>query len=329
MSTVLRTVESPVDLVMEPHTQAWLDTLAAGGGPPLYELSPTEAREVLRSVQTSVPVDLMPADVEEHVIAGGPSGDVSIRIVKPKNAPGELPVVLHMHGGGWILGDKDTHERLDREVANAAQAAVVFVNYTPAPDAHYPLQIEQAYAALKWVATSGRQIGADSRRIALLGDSVGGNMSAALTLLAKERGGPDIRAQVLFYPVTDAAFDTGSYEQYADGPWLTREAMKWFWDAYIPDQTRRSESTASPLRASLDELRGLPPALLINGQHDVLRDEGEAYGRRLTQAGVPVTQVRYSGTIHDFVLLNPIANTPAPRAAIAQAAAYLRQALST
>src|SRR5918911_1600316 len=169
MSTVIRTVEAPVDLVIEPHTQAWLDTLAAAGGPPLYTLSPQEAREVLRAVQWSVPVDLLPADIEERMIPGGPTGDVSIRIVKPKDAAGELPVILHTHGGGWILGDKDTHERLDREMANFAHAAIVFVNYTPAPEAHYPTQIEQAYTALQWVATSGHQIGADSTRIALLG----------------------------------------------------------------------------------------------------------------------------------------------------------------
>jgi acetyl esterase len=329
MSTVIRTVEAPVDLVIEPHTQAWLDTLAAAGGPPLYELSPQEAREVLRAVQTSVFVEMLPADIEERMIPGGPTGDVNIRIVKPRNATGELPVILHTHGGGWILGDKDTHERLDRELATFAHAAIVFVNYTPAPEAHYPTQIEQAYAALQWVATNGSQIGADSTRIALLGDSVGGNMTAALTLMAKERSGPPIKAQVLFYPVTDANFDTCTYQQYADGPWLTREAMKWFWDAYLPDTQRRSEPLASPLHASVDELRGLPPILLINGQHDVLCAEGEAYGRKLTQAKVPVTQVRYAGTIHDFVLLNPIAYTPAPRAAIAQASAYLHQALNS
>lgn len=329
MSTIIRTVEAPVDLVIEPHTQAWLDMLAEAGGPPLYELSPQEAREVLRAVQSSVAVELLPADIEDRMIPGGPTGDVSIRIVKPRDAAGELPVILHTHGGGWILGDKDTHERLDREMANFAHAAIVFVNYTPAPEAHYPTQIEQAYAALQWVATSGHQIGADSTRIALLGDSVGGNMAAALTLMAKERSGPAIKAQVLFYPVTDANFDTATYQQYADGPWLTRGAMKWFWDAYLPEKQRRSEPLASPLHASIDELRGLPPILLINGQHDVLCAEGEAYGRKLTQAGVPVTQVRYAGTIHDFALLNPIACTPAPRAAIAQAAVYLHQALSS
>jgi len=328
--TTTTSAQAPFTPVIEPHTEQWLDKLAAAsaGGPPLYELSPADARQVLRDVQASVPVQLQPADIDDRVIDGGPTGQVSIRIVRPAGATGVLPVVFHSHGGGWILGDKDTHERLDRELANAAQAVVVFVDYTPAPDAHYPVQNEQAYAALQWAIANAAQIGADPARVALVGDSVGGNMTAALTLMAKERGGPQIAAQVLFYPVTNASLDTGTYQRYADGPWLTREAMRWFWDSYLPDKERRPEITASPLQATLDQLRGLPPALIINGEHDVLRDEGEAYARKLTQAGVTVTQVRYAGTIHDFVLLNPITDTPAPRAAIAQAASYLRSALT-
>jgi acetyl esterase len=269
----------------------------------------------------------MPADVEDRVIAGGPTGEVSIRVVRPLNGSGTLPMIVHCHGGGWILGDKDTHDRLTRDLAAAAGAVVVFVDYAPAPEARYPVQIEQAYTALEWAADHGAELGADPTRIALFGDSVGGNMAAALTLMAKDRDGPAIAAQALFYPVTDADFDTPSYQRYADGPWLSRAAMQWFWDAYLPDEARRSEPTASPLRASTAQLTGLPPALVVNGEHDVLRDEGEAYARRLTQAGVTVTQVRYGGTIHDFVLLNPITQTPAPRAAIAQAGRFLRRAL--
>ena len=190
------------------------------------------------------------------------------------------------------------------------------------------MQNEQAYTALEWPSPNAGEFGGDPTRVALVGDSVGGNMTAALTLMAKERGGPQLAAQVLFYPVTDADLDTETYQRYADGPWLTREAMRWFWDAYLPDESRRSEITASPLQATLEQLRGLPPALIINGEHDVLRAEGEAYARKLAQAGVPVTHVRYSSTIHDFALLNPITTTPAPRAAIAQAADYLSAALA-
>jgi acetyl esterase len=317
--------------VIEPHTEQWLRKIAAAsaGSPPLYELSPKDARQSLRHIQASVCVPLQPADIEDLVIRGGPTGQVSIRIVRPAGAAGVLPVVFHCHGGGWVLGDKDTYERLDRELASQAQAVVVFVDYTPAPEAHYPVQNEQAYTALRWAITHAAEIGADPTRVALIGDSAGGNMTAALTLMAKGRGGPHVTAQVLFYPVTDASMDTSTYQRYADGPWLTREEVRWFWDCYLPDRSLRSEVTASPLRATTGQLRGLPPALIINAEHDVLRDEGEAYARKLSQACVPVTQVRYGGTIHEFVALNPIADTPAPRAAIAQAASYLRSALTS
>lgn len=266
--------------------------------PPVVELSPADAREVLRQVQVSVPVELPPAQIDDRVIPGGPTGEVSIWIVSPANITGVLPVVFHSRGGGWILGDKDTYERLGCELANQAQAVVVFVGYTPAPEAHYPIQYSQAYNALHWAVASAAQISA----------SVGGNMTAALTLAAKRRAGPQIAAQLLFYLVTDASLGTSTYQRYAEGPWLNREAMRWFWDSCLPDQARQSEVTASPLQASPEQLRGLPPALIINGEQDVLRDEGEAYARRLSRAGVPVTQVRYGGTIHT-VLLNPITDT--------------------
>jgi acetyl esterase len=315
-------------LSLDATTGAFIQALSAQGGPPLYTLSPADARNVLLSVQRSVNVPKLPAEIEDRTIGGGPTGDVSIRILRPQGVSGALPVVMYIHGGGWVLGDQETHDRLVREITNGAQAAVVFVNYTPSPEAHYPVAIEQAYTATKWVADQGPQLGLDPTRIALAGDSVGGNMVASTTLLAKARGGPKIVVQVLFYPATDATFDTPSYRQFADGPWLTRPSMQWFWDAYLPDAAKRAEPTASPLRASLEQLRGLPPALLITNEADVLRDEGEAYAHRLIQAGVRVTAARALGAIHDMVLLNPITDTPAPRAAIAQANAFLRQALT-
>jgi len=234
---------------------------------------------------------------------------------------------MHIHGGGWILGDKDTHDRMTREIAVGANAAVVFVDYDRSPEARYPVAIEQAYAATRYVAGHGNQLNVDPTRLAVVGDSVGGNMAAAVTLMAQERGGPKIDFQVLFYPVTDADFETGSYRTFANGPWLTRRAMQWFWDAYLPDTARRQEITATPLNASLDQLRGLPNALIIVDENDVLRDEGEAYARKLSQAGVRVTSVRYNGTIHDFVLLNPITDTPAVRSALQQATDALRAVL--
>jgi acetyl esterase/lipase len=218
---------------------------------------------------------------------------------------------------------------LVREIAVGAQAAVVFVNYTPSPEAHYPTAIEQAYAATRWVAEQGSSAGLDASRLMAVGDSVGGNLVAAVTLLAKRRGGPKLALQVMAYPVTDADFNTPSYEQFTDGPWITREAMQWFWDAYAPDVSVRSEPTASPLRTSLEELRGLPPALLITDENDVLRDEGEAYAHRLMQAGVRVTADRYLGTIHDFLLLNPIAGTSPTRGAVAQITDTLRGVLGS
>lgn len=314
---------SPLEL----HTQHFIDTLTAAGGPPLYSLTPQDARKVLVDVQSG-PVAKLPADIEERSIPGGPTGPVSVRIVRPKGATETLPAIVYIHGGGWILGDADTHDRLVREIANGVHAAVIFVNYTRSPEAHFPIAIEQEYAVAKYVAEHGKELNIDPSRLAVAGDSVGGNMTAAVTLLAKERGGPKFRYQAMFYPVTDAKFDTASYNQFANGPWLTKRAMEWFWDAYAPNAADRAKPTASPLRATLDELKGLPPALIIVDENDVLRDEGEAYAHKLMQAGVNVTAVRALGTIHDFMLLNPIAGTPAVRGAITFANAKLREALT-
>jgi acetyl esterase len=312
------------DPVLEPTTQKFIDSLA--GSKPIYTFSPTDARNILAGAQKG-DVKKLAAQEEDKVIKVGPTGSVKLRIVRPEGAKGTLPVILYFHGGGWVLGDADTHDRLVREIANGAKAAVVFVDYDRSPEARYPIAIEQAYAATKYVADHAREFHVDASRLAVAGDSVGGNMAAVVTLLAKERGGPAIDQQVLFYPVTDANFETGSYNQFANGPWLTKEAMKWFWNAYLPDEAKRKDPTASPLQASLDQLNGLPPALIITDENDVLRDEGEAYGRKLTQAGVRVTSIRYNGTIHDFVLLNAIAETPAVRGAISVANDTLRAAL--
>lgn len=313
------------DPELEPTTQKFIDSLA--GSKPIYMLSPADARNVLSGAQKG-DVKKLAASEEDKVIAVGPTGSVKLRIVRPHGITGTLPVILYFHGGGWVLGDADTHDRLVREIANGAKAAVVFVDYDRSPEAQYPTAIEQAYAATKYVAEHGKEFKVDGQRLAVVGDSVGGNMVAAVTLLAKARGGPTIRQQVMFYPVTDANFDDGSYNQFANGPWLTKEAMKWFWNAYLPDEARRKEPTATPLNASLDQLKGLPPTLLITDENDVLRDEGEAYGRKLSQAGVPVTSIRVNGTIHDFVLLNAIAETPATRVAITIADDTLRQAFA-
>lgn len=246
--------------VLEPVTQKFIDTLSAAAGPPLYTLSPADARNVLTGVQAQS-VAKLPASIQDTTFPVGLTGSTRIRIVRPDGARSALPVVMHFHGRGWILGDKDTHDRVTREIAVGANAAVVFVDYDRSPEARYPVAIEQAYAATRYVAGHGNQLNVDPTRLAVVGDSVGGNMAAAVTLMAQERGGPKIDFQVLFYPVTDADFETGSYSTF--GPWLTRRAMQWFWDAYLPDTARRQEITATPLNASLDQLRGLPDALII------------------------------------------------------------------
>lgn len=313
-------------VVLEPAAQAVADALAASGGPPLYTLSPADARAVLDRAQAG-DVALAPAGVEQRMIPGGPGGEVSVTIVRPPAASAMSPGVLYIHGGGWILGNFGTHERLVRDLAQQTGAVFVFVNYTPSPEERYPVAIEQAYATLTWMAEQGGDIGIDGARLAVAGDSVGGNMTAAVTLLAKERGGPALRFQVLLYPVTDANMDTGSYDQFADGPWLTRKAMAWFWDAYAPDPSVRLQPTASPLHAPVEQLAGLPPALVVTDEADVLRDEGEAYGRKLRQAGVDVAAVRCEGVFHDFMMLNGLAETNAAQVAMQQAARALRLAL--
>jgi acetyl esterase/lipase len=309
---------------LEPHTQQFVDSLA--GAPPIYTLSPAEARSVLVRVQ-SIPVGKPSAKIEDIAFPVGPTGSVPVRIVRPAGTVDALAAVIYIHGGGWILGDRNTHDRLVREIAVGAGAAVVFVDYDRSPEARYPVAIEQAYAATRYVVDHGADLRIDASRLAVAGDSVGGNMAAALTLMARQRRGPKIAFQVLFYPVTDADFDTASYTRFADGPWLTRRAMRWFWDAYLPDVAARKQPTATPLNASLDELAGLPEALVVVDQNDVLRDEGEAYARRMSDAGVRVTSVRYNGTIHDFAMLNALADTPATRGAIAQAVGALKMAL--
>jgi acetyl esterase len=329
---------------LEQKTDQFIQGLAAKGGPPIYKLWAAEARKVLDSLQSGQ-TEKLPAQIEDRTIPAKAKGEValreesviaapsaegiSIRIIRPKDSTGKLPVVMYFHGGGWVLGNAGTHDRLVREIANGAKAAVVFVNYTPSPEAKYPTSIEQAYAATKYIAEKGDSLNLNSSRLAVAGDSVGGNMVAAVTLLAKERGGPKIDYQVLFYPVTDIAnLETASYRQFANGPWLTKPAMEWFINAYAPDASARTKPTASPLQASIAQLKGLPPALVITDENDVLRDEGEAYAQKLMQAGVNVTAVRYLGTIHDFVMLDALSDTPATRSAIALANAQLQQALA-
>jgi acetyl esterase/lipase len=316
-------------IVLEPQTQAFVDALAAQGGKPIYELSYADARQVLEDLQASASVTKLPADVEDKMFPVGPTGQTSVTIYRPKGLNGRLPVVMYYHGGGWVLGSKNTHDRLLRDLVNRTNAAFVFVNYTPSPEAQFPVPIEQGFAAAKYVAEHGDELGLDSARLAVAGDSVGGNMTAVVAQLAKERKGPTIRYQVLFYPVTDASMSQASYKEFANGPWLTTAAMKWFWDAYAPNKADHKKPTASPLAATIEQLKGLPPALVIVDENDILRDEGEEYARRLIQAGVQTTAVRVLATIHDFVMMNPLAGTAATKAAIELASQKLAQTLGS
>jgi acetyl esterase/lipase len=313
-------------VVLEPAAQAFATATATR--PYLFELGPVEGRKALDQVQSGG-VARPAADISDAIVTDGTAGDVRVHIVRPPGAVGPLPVVVYVHGAGWVFGDELTHDRLIREIATMTGAAVVFPKYRLSPEARYPVAIEECYAVLDWVARNGASEDLDGTRLAVAGDSVGGNMSAALTLMAKRRSGPQLAAQVLFYPVTDASFETPSYQQFAAGFHLRRDAMQWFWEQYAPDEVDRASVTASPLRATLDQLAGLPPALVITAEADVLRDEGEAYAARLRQAGVAVTAARYGGIIHDFVMLDALRETHAAEAAIVQATGYLRRALAS
>jgi len=312
-------------IVLEPSAQGIVD--ATSKPPFLYELEPAAARKVLDDLQAA-PVDKLAIE-EEWITVPADVGDAKVRIIRPVGSSGMLPVIIYMHGGGWILGNAGTHDRLVRELAVGAHAALLFVEYPNSPEAHYPVAIEQGYATAQWVVREGASHGLDASRMAVAGESVGGNMTAALALMAKQRGDVNFLQVSMYYPVTDAAMDTASYDEFAEGYYLTRKAMEWFWDAYIPELEQRDDITASPNRATVEQVTGLPPTLLFVDEADVLRDEGEAYAAKLRMAGVPVTTVRYDGVVHDFMLLNAMSDAKATRAAIAQATQFLRQALGT
>lgn len=307
--------------------RAFLDALGRAGGQPMETLSPAEARAVLVNAQASAGVELPPADVADAVLAVD-GRNVPLKVVRPIGSTGVLPAFMFFHGGGWVIGDFPTHERFVRDLVVYSGAAAVFVEYDRAPEAPYPTPLNQAYAATQWVAANGSQIGVDGTRLAVVGNSAGGNLAAAVAIRSQQQSGAPLCCQVLLWPVTDARFDTPSYEEFQHGHFLTRAMMRWFWDHYAPDEATRNQPLASPLRASLDDLKGLPPALVQTAELDVLRDEGEAYARKLDQAGVDVTSLRVGGMIHDYGLLNALAGVPAVQAALRQAGSELRRQLS-
>jgi acetyl esterase len=293
---------------------------------PFWELPGDEPRNVVTALQERTPVDLSGITVtEQRIDAGGSS--ISLYVVRPEGATGILPVFLFFHGAVWIAGNFQNHKRLVRDLVVGSRAVAVFVEYTPVPEAHYPVQLNEAFDAAVWVSMHGNDIGVDGSRLAVSGNSVGGNMAAALTLMAHDDGGVNIVYQQLLWPALDTDLNTASYRAYGEGRFLPRAFMQYGWEHYVPEAGLRKHRYVAPLHASLDELKGLPPTLIQTAANDVLRDEGEAYARKLDQAGVDVTCVRYNGAIHDFGLLNALRDIPGTEAALNQAAADLARRL--
>ncbi|WP_210521674.1 alpha/beta hydrolase [Hymenobacter terricola] len=324
-----QTTPVALDSALSREVKTFLAALNGAGGPPLETLSPQEARLGLVGAQASVKVDLSGIEVSEKTIRseGLP---VPLHIVRPTGtADTVLPVFIFIHGGGWVLGDFPTHQRLVRDLVVESGYAAVFVDYTPSPEAQYPQAIHEIYAATKWVAEHGAEINVDGHNLAVVGNSVGGNMTAVTTLMAKEKGGPHIKLQIMMWPLVDSNFETESYQKFGQDRFLTTSLMKWMYDHYTTDPAERAQVYASPLHATKEQLQGLPPALIQIGEADILRDAAEAYGRQLDEAGVPVTTVRYNGMIHDFGLLNGLATLPQVRSLVVQAGAELKKHLGS
>lgn len=322
--------EKPLDVAVDARlsrgVKAFLNVLNSSGGPPLETLPPLEAREVLVDAQASAPVDLSGIEESEKTITAD-GYTIKLNIVRPEGVKGKLPVFIFIHGGGWVLGDYPTHKRMVRDLVVLTGFAGVFINYTRTPDAKYPQAVNEIFAATKWVAEHGDEIEVDGKNLAVVGNSVGGNMTAVTTLKAKENDGPKIKLQIMMWPLTDANLERDSYKQFGENRFLTTPLMAWMWDLYTTDPKQRKEIYASPLQATVEQLKGLPPALIQIAESDILHDEGEAYGRKLDEAGVKVTTVRYNGMIHDFGLLNGLAEEPAVRSLFEHAAAELKKYL--
>ncbi|WP_159467793.1 alpha/beta hydrolase [Dyadobacter sp. 3J3] len=314
------------DLILSVEVREFLKVLNGPGSVPIESLPPLEARKVLEKAQLSVEIDMSGVEESEYTI-NADGYEVLLNIVRPEGVEDVLPVFIFIHGGGWLLGDYPTHKRMVRDLVVLSGVAGVFVNYTRTPDAAYPRAINEIYAATKWVAENGPEINVDGKRMAVVGNSVGGNMTAVTTLKAKENNGQEIKLQILMWPILDADFTTFSYKRFGKDRFLTTPLMKWFYDMYIPDPKDRNVIYASPLQATKEQLTGLPHALIQVAENDVLRDEGEAYGRKLDEAGVRTTVVRYNGMIHDFGLLNPLAYIHPTRSLFEHAAAELKNHL--
>ena len=325
MKNEYKVADYTTDPQIERHTRDFLKALNSGGGKPMEQLTPADARKVLEGAQMSVTVDVSGIDITEKIISAG-GLPIKIYIVRPAGITTTLPACMFFHGGGWMLGDFATHKRFIRDLVVYSGTACVFVEYSRSPEVKYPVALNECYAATKWIAEHGAELNVDGKRLAVAGNSAGGNLAAAVCLMSKDKKGPTIQLQVLFWPVTDANVETDSYNRYATHRFLTKNMMIWFWDNYT-DKEQRKDIYASPLQATPDQLKGLPPALVQTAENDVLLDEGEAYGRKMDEAGVNVTLVRIQGMIHDYGLLNPLANAPAVQSALREAATEIKVAL--
>lgn len=303
---------------LHPQVTALMAKLTALGGSPVWEQTPQQARGRVR-------LPVVPeanAHIEDRVIPG-PGGNLAVRIYRPA-AKGPLGVLVYFHGGGWVLNSVDTHDHICRALANAAGCIVVSVDYRLAPEHKFPAAIEDAFAATCWAAANAANFGGDPKRLAVGGDSSGGNLAAVTALLCRDRQGPKLCHQLLIYPVTDYNFETESYQQNAKGYVLTKRSMQWFWQHYLPNEASGANPYASPLRA---DLHSLPPALVITAEYDPLRDDGEAYAARLKEAGVPVECTQYAGMIHGFLVHMQLLD--AGKQAISLAASHLQQAFQS
>jgi len=308
---------------LDPQAKAFLDQLAAMGGAPLRAQPIPEARMLMTALAgMSGTPDIPLAQVENRTIPG-PGGAIPVRVYTPAGT-GPHPLLLYFHGGGWVLGNLDTHDGVCRQLAHGATCTVMSVDYRLAPEHKYPAGPDDCYAALVWAAQHGGEIGIDPARIAIGGDSAGGNLTCVTALQARDKGGPKLCFQLPIYPVTNNTLDTPSYVENATGYLLETADMDWFWGHYLSSKTQGEEPYASPLRAK--SMSGLPPALVITAEFDPLRDEGEAYAKRLTEAGVPTTLHRFDGMIHGFFGMSGIMDKA--KAAVAEASAALAKAFA-
>lgn len=321
-------LDPSVDPQIDPQVREFLKGLneASKGKTPLFLLPGTGPSDTLTGLQDATPVDLSGVEITSRIITED-GVEVPIHIVRPQGVTDTLPVIVFYHGGVWLAGNFENHKRFVRDLVVGVNAVAVFPDYTLIPEAKFPTQINQAFATLKWVSAHGAEINVDASRIAIAGNSVGGNMAAAVALMAKDKKGPEIRIQVLIVPAVGADFTTESYIAFADDRFLSKEFMEFGWDLYAPDLETRKDRYAVPLEATVEQLKGLPLTLIQTAENDPLRDEGEAYGRKLREAGVVSTTTRYVGMIHDFVLLNGINDVPAVQEAIQQAIGMIKTAL--